>query len=94
MMFSVLIDVGKLEWAAKTYYFTLAPDNLYYDIQGRAYVKTMDVYGADGEYSQEDFLWEHKSLIGCTLIKSISLRTMIRVGRTFFITERFIRNVL
>ena len=49
LMISALIDAGKLEQAAEIYHFTLAPENLYYDIQGRAYVKTRDVYGAGGD---------------------------------------------
>ena len=72
LIFSALIDAGKLEQRAKLYRFTLAPDNLYYDIQGRTYVKTRDVYAKGEEYSQEAFLQEYKSLIGCTLIKNIS----------------------
>ena len=46
LMISALIDAGKLEQRAKIYRFTLAPENLYYDIQGRVYVKARDVYGA------------------------------------------------
>lgn len=69
LLFAALIDVGKLEEKAKIYRFTLAPENLYYDIQGRVYVKARDVYGADGEFREEDFLREYKSLIGCTLVK-------------------------
>ena len=94
MMFSALIDVGKLEQAAKTYHFTLAPDNLYYDIQGRAYVKTRDVYGADGEYSQEDFLREYKSLIGCTLIKKYKFEDYDKGGQDLLAEDKFLSGIL
>ena len=44
LVFAALIDAGKLAQRAQMYCFTLAPENLYYDIQGRVYVKTRDVY--------------------------------------------------
>lgn len=69
LMISALIDAGRLEKTAERYRFSLEPDNLYYDIQGRVFVKARDVYGTDSEYSQDEFLREYKSLIGCTLVR-------------------------
>lgn len=94
MMFSALIDAGKLEQTAKTYRFTLAPENLYYDVQGRVYVKTRDVYGADGEYSQEEFLREYKSLIGCTLIKKYKFEDYDKGGQDLLAEDKFLKEIL
>lgn len=94
LMISALIDAGKLEQTAKVYHFTLAPENLYYDIQGRAYVKTRDVYGADGEYSQEEFLQEYKSLIGCTLVKKYKFEDYDKGGQDLLAEDKFLSGIL
>ena len=94
LMISVLIDAGKLEEAAKRYYFTLAPENLYYDIQGRIYVKTRDIYGAEDEYSQDKFLREYKSLIGCTLIKKYKFEDYDNGGQDLLAEDKFLREIL
>ena len=94
LMISALIDAGELEQAAEIYYFTLAPENLYYDIQGRAYVKTRDVYGADGGYSQEVFLREYKSLIGCTLVKKYKFEDYDKGGQDLLSEDKFLSAIL
>lgn len=94
LIFSALIDAGKLEQRAKLYRFTLAPDNLYYDIQGRTYVKTRDVYAKGEEYSQEAFLREYKSLIGCTLIKKYKFEDYDQGGQDLLAEDRFLSEIL
>lgn len=94
LMISALIDVGKLEEKAKTYRFTLAPENLYYDIQGRVYVKARDVYGADGEFREEDFLREYKSLIGCTLVKKYKFEDYDEGGQDLLAEDKFLSGIL
>lgn len=69
LIITALIDVGRLWDIAQYYDFSLEPDNLYYDIQGRVYVKSRDVYAADKVAKEEDFLDKFKSLVGCTLGK-------------------------
>lgn len=94
LMFSALIDAGKLEQTAKIYHFTLAPENLYYDIQGRVYVKTRDVYSAEEGYSPEDFLREYKSLIGCTLMKKYKFEDYDRGGLDLLAEDKFLSRIL
>lgn len=94
LLLSVLIDVGKLEQRAKMYHFTLAPENLYYDIQGRTYVKTRDIYSADGKYSQEEFLREYKSLIGCTLLKKYKFEDYDNGGLDLLTEDKFLNGIL
>lgn len=94
LMLAVLEDVGKLERLAETYYFTLAPENLYYDIQGRVYVKARDVYPADGGFSGEDFLREYKSLVGCTLGKKYKFEDYNRGGLDLLAEDRFLKVIL
>ena len=94
LLISVLIDVGKLEQRAEMYHFILAPENLYYDIQGRTYVKTRDVYSADGGYSQEEFLREYKSLIGCTLLKKYKFEDYDNGGLDLLAEDKFLNGIL
>ena len=94
LLFAALIDVGKLEEKAKIYRFTLAPENLYYDIQGRVYVKARDVYGADGEFREEDFLREYKSLIGCTLVKKYKFEDYDEGGQDLLAEDKFLGGIL
>ncbi len=94
LMFAALTDVGKLQKAAMVYQFTLAPDNLYYDIQGRAYVKARDVYGADSSYSQEAFLREYKSLIGCTLLRKYKFEDYDNGGQDLLAEDRFLGGIM
>ena len=94
LMLSALIDAGKLEEPAKLYCFTLSPENLYYDIQGRVYVKARDVYGAEGGYSEEKFLTEYKSLIGCTLLKKYKFEDYDEGGQELLKEDKFLSGIV
>lgn len=94
LMFSALIDAGRLQKKAEVYRFTLNPANLYYDIQGRVLVKTRDVYTQDSEYSKEDFLREYKSLIGCTLVKKYKFEDYDRGGQDLLGEDKFLKEIL
>lgn len=91
---AALIDVGKLYSVAEMYQFSLNPDNLYYDIQGRVYVKARDIYGTDDEYSQENFLREYKSLIGCTLVKKYKFEDYDNGGQDLLQEDRFLGSIM
>ena len=93
-MLTALADVGKFKRLAETYRFTLAPENLYYDIQGRAYVKARDVYPADGGFSGEDFLREYKSLAGCTLAKKYKFEDYDKGGQDLLAEDKFLKGFL
>lgn len=93
LMLAALTDAGKLQKLAEMYCFTLAPENLYYDIQGRVYVKARDVYGADREYSREDFLREYKSLIGCTLVKKYQFGDYDEGGQELLKEDKFLSGI-
>lgn len=89
-----LTDAGKLQKAAAVYHFTLAPENLYYDIHGRVSVKTRDVYSPDSGYVPEDFLREYKSLIGCTLVKKYTFENYDKGGLDLLAQDRFLCGIL
>lgn len=94
LMLAALEDVGKLERLAEMYSFPLAPENLYYDIQGRAYVKARDVYPADGGFSREEFLRGYRSLAGCTLTKKYKFADYDKGGQELLAEDKFLKTLL
>lgn len=94
LMLSALIDAGKLEKRAELYHFSLVPENLYFDIQGRVYVKTRDVYSVETGYLQEEFLREYKSLIGCTLLKKYKFEDYENGGQDLLAEDKFLSEIL
>lgn len=93
LVLSALEDVGRLSQLAKLYKFSLNPENLYYDIQGRVYVKARDIYGEEEEYSEEEFLKGYKSLIGCTLIKKYRFEDYENGGQDLLNEDGFLREL-
>ena len=94
LMISALIDAGKLLKTAELYRFTLSPENLYYDIQGRVFVKSRDVYSTEKEYSEEEFLREYKSLIGCTLVKKYKFEDYDKGGQELLKEDKFLSGIV
>ena len=80
LVVKALVDVGKLIDLCKDYTFDLNPDNLFYDVHGRVYVKSRDIYSAEKEFIFEDFLREYKALIGCTIGKKYKYEDYLRGG--------------
>lgn len=93
LMYAALMDAGRLQKAAELYRFSLNPENLYYDIQGRVYVKARDVYGEDGEYSPDTFIQEYKSLIGCTLVKKYRFENYNLGGQDLLKEDKFLSTI-
>lgn len=94
LVLAALADIGKLVALAEEYDFTLAPENLYYDIQGRAYVKARDVYPADGGYRPEGFLQGYRSLVGCTLTKKYKFEDYDKGGQELLAEDKFLKTLL
>ncbi len=93
IIISALLDVGNLKKNAEEYSFGLSPDNMYYDIQGRAYVKFRDVYNAGTSYSKDVFVRQYKSLIGCTLCKKYKFEDYDNGGQDLLSEDCFLREI-
>ncbi len=93
LIMSALMDVGRLHKIAELYKFSLNPTNIYYDIQGRAFIKTRDVYGAEEEFSNELFVRQYKSLIGCTLTKKYKFEDYDNGGQDLLKEDRFLNEI-
>lgn len=64
---AVLCDVKRLMKVAMKFCIKLNPENLFYDIQGRVYVRDRDVYGIGEGFTEEEFCRQYKALAGCTM---------------------------
>lgn len=93
IMLSALLDVGNLKKNAEEYCFSLSPENTYYDIQGRAYVKFRDVYNPGTPYSKDIFLRQFKSLIGCTLSKKYKFEDYDNGGQDLLLEDCFLSEI-
>lgn len=62
-----LIDVGEFYRYRAHFLFPITPDNLYYDMYGKVFVKFRDICDERNHSYNENFIKEYKALIGCTL---------------------------
>lgn len=94
LIVATLLDVGRLQDLAQFYTFDLSPTNLYYDIQGRVYIKARDVYAEGKEYSNEEFLKQYKSLIGCTLTKKYKFEDYYNGGQDLLKEDKLLSEIM
>lgn len=62
-----LMQAAELEELYRNYEFSLAPENLYYDILGRVRVKQRDIVSSNGKNRMKYFLRQHQALTGYLL---------------------------
>ena len=77
---AVLENIELLAACRKSYYFTLEPENLYYDRNHLVYVKQRDICGEDREYDEQKWMEEYKALIGYALQKQYSYADYVQGG--------------
>lgn len=94
LQLGALIDVSALEEMAKQYSFSLNPQELYYDIQARGYLRVRDVYGEEEEYDSAQFLLQYKALIGCTLSRKYKFEDYYNGGSDLFQEDKFLRKMM
>ena len=63
----VMDSVGGLFMGRRKFSFSLAPENLYYDIHGTVQVKRRDLHTEERPETEKDFLEEYKALIGFSM---------------------------
>ncbi|WP_195268312.1 type VII secretion protein EssB/YukC [Eubacterium sp. 1001713B170207_170306_E7] len=80
MIFSVLLSVGELKKEARELKFSLAPENLYYNVNGQAFVKQRDTYKEGTGFSEKEFLEAYKALIGYALQKQYTFEDYLKGG--------------
>lgn len=78
---AVLMNVEQLQEALKEYYFSMSPDNLYYDINRQVYIKVRDVYPDGRGFEEEEFLDNYKALAGFALQNKYSFEDYKKGGK-------------
>lgn len=88
-----LLDVKKLLRISKQYSFMLEPENLYYDIHGRIYVRDRDVYGTETMWDEGEFYRQYISLIGCTFSKKYTFQDYYEGGMDLLQEDNFLSEI-
>lgn len=94
LMVKTLIDAAKLIEDAQEYKFSINPDNLFYDIHGRVYVKARDIYADEETFSAEEFLKNYKALVGCTVNKKYKYEDYVHGGYDLLKEDAVLKKVL
>lgn len=88
----ILIDAAQLYIPYKEYLFKLAPENLYFDENARAYIMDRDIRKA-GEIWENNFLLEYKALIGSCMQKRYSFADYLEGGIDLFMKNKWLNQV-
>lgn len=80
MIFSVLLSAGELKKEASELKFSLAPENLYYNVNGQAFVKQRDTYKEGTKFQEKKFVDSYKALIGYALQKQYTFEDYLKGG--------------
>lgn len=89
----VLRNVYILEELRQEYDFSMAPENLYYDLKGNVYILHKDLISKDYSEKQNHFLEEYKSLIGATLQQRYSYEDYLKGGQSLLKKESFLKEI-
>ena len=71
----------------------LEPENLYYDIHGRIYVRDRDVYGTETMWDEGEFYRQYISLIGCTFSKKYTFQDYYEGGMDLLQEDNFLSEI-
>lgn len=93
LQLTALLDVKKLTAAAKQYDFMLTPDNLYYDIHGRIYVRDRDIYEAGAVFNEEEFSRQYKALAGHTFSRKYKFQDYYDGGMDLLKEEKLLDEI-
>lgn len=93
LQLAALFDVKRLAGIAKQFKFTLKPENLYYDIQGRVYVRDRDIYEENDAFSEEEFCRQYKALLGCTVCNKYKYEDYYEGGLDLLKENEFLKEI-
>lgn len=90
---ATLFDIRRLVVIAKQFKITLEPSNLYYDIQGRVFVRDRDIYGENDTFREEEFCRQYKALIGCTVSNKYKYEDYYEGGLDLLKEDKFLERI-
>lgn len=88
-----LIDCAKMAEVGGNYKFSLAPDNLFYDIHNQIFILGRDVYGKGEEFNLDHFLKQYKALIGFSLQTKYSYEDYFNGGMELLNKDKFLSKI-
>ena len=88
----ILADAAGLLSLRAEYFFSLAPDNLYFDDNARVYIVSRDVY-KEGEVQEDAFAEEYKALIGYSLQKKYGYEDYLEGGADLMRKHKFLQKL-
>lgn len=91
--FVLLMDIFHLLELKNEYYFTIRPDNLYYDRNYRLYIMNRDIYKRGESFKEEELIMEMKSLIGFSLQKRYSYEHYFNGGAELLKKDKFLSKI-
>lgn len=80
MVLAILLSVGELKKEASELKFSLAPENLYYNVTGQAFVKQRDIYKEGTKLREKEFVDSYRALIGYAMQKQYSFEDYLKGG--------------
>ena len=80
MVLAILLSVEELKKEASELKFSLAPENLYYNVTGQAFVKQRDIYKEGTKLREKEFVDSYKALIGYAMQKQYSFEDYLKGG--------------
>lgn len=78
---AILMNIEKLNEAFQKYNFSMNPENLYYDINRKIYIKVRDIYPDGRGFEQNEFLDNYKALAGFALQKKYTYEDYKKGGK-------------
>lgn len=88
-----LLDVVKFADPAGQYQFSLEPENLYYDLHKRVYVRSRDVYAKGETADPEAFIRDYKALAGSILQKKYTYQDYVEGGLELLKKDKFLSTI-
>lgn len=89
----VLGNIKALQDLKNEYSFSMAPDNLYYDMKGNVYVMHRDIVSKDYSGKQEHFIEEYKSLIGYVMQRRYGYEDYLEGGQALLRKDKFLNQI-
>lgn len=89
-----LIAVGEFYRYRTQFLFPITPDNLYYDMYGKVFVKFRDICDESHRFFNESFMKEYKALIGCTLSDKYGYDDYFQGGMDLLKKDRYLAKIV
>ena len=91
---TALLDAINFKELKQQYNFSIAPENLYFDVNERLYVLNRDLYVKGESYDEKQFVNEYKALIGSVLQNKYNFDDYYNGGMDLLKKDKFLARIL